>query len=376
MKNGEERMKEVCLINFTGSKGGGAMYTIELTKGLINQGVPIVAVISSLNEDIAQWKELKLEKLVVIDTYATPVELIKNSLRWNSQRNKIQTELKGFEVSQIIVPMITFWTKRINNLFKDAKTIVALHDPIPHSGDKNKKAIQLFGETAVLKKAEYIVVLSSMFIDYTEKKYSKKDKVIYIPIGTTNTYKNIPDKIQSVNYDDNKTNFLFFGTISHYKGIGILAKAYRKVTEKNSNVSLTIAGSGDFSKYSEDFSVLPHVDVHNRWIKNEEVESFFNHESVVAVLPYLDATQSGVIPVCIAYANPIIASKTGGIVEQLNQFETGILVEVGNSDALADAMLYLANDKEARSEHKRTAEENAEKFNWDNIGSQFAALLK
>lgn len=368
-------MKEVCLINFTGSKGGGAMYTIELTKGLIHQGVPVVAVVSSSNEDLAQWRELELEKLVIIDTYATSVELVKNSLWWRKQRNEIKSELKEFKVTGIIVPMITFWTKRINNLFKSAKTVVALHDPIAHSGDKNKKAIQLFGETAVLKRAEYIVVMSSLFIDYTEKKYAKKDKVISIPIGTTNTYKNLPAKIQSVNYDANKTNFLFFGTISHYKGIGVLAEAYRKVTEKNSKVSLTIAGSGDFSKYAEQFSNLPNVDVHNRWIKNEEVESFFNHETVVAVLPYLDATQSGVIPVCIAYANPIIASKTGGIVEQLEQFETGILVEVENADALADAMLHLATNKEARFEHKRTAEENAEKFNWDNVGRQYAELL-
>ena len=73
-------MKEVCLINFTGSKGGGAMYTIELTKGLIHQGVPVVAVVSSSNEDLAQWRELKLKKLVIINTYATSVELVKNSL--------------------------------------------------------------------------------------------------------------------------------------------------------------------------------------------------------------------------------------------------------------------------------------------------------
>lgn len=368
-------MKKVTLINYTGSKGGGAQYTYELTASLINQGVPTVAIISSLNEDLISWKQLSLEKLIIIDTYKTPKELAIRSVLWNKNRKHIVNELAEYNVENVIVPMITFWTKRINQLIKDTNLIVVLHDPIPHSGDKNKRVLQLFGETNILKKADYIVVLSKMFIEYVEKKYNKQNRVISIPMGTTNLYKQIENKIQTPSYDESKVNFLFFGTISKYKGIEILGEAYKKVSEDLDNVTLTIAGSGDFSKYEEYFKDSENVNIYNRWIGNEEVESFFASKSVVVVLPYLDATQSGVIPVCISYGVPVIASNTGGLVQQLNDYETGILVQAGNSEELAEVMIHLATDKEEAEKQRFYANENAEKYSWKNITKRFSELL-
>src|SRR5699024_7479152 len=201
-------MKEVCLINYTGSKGGGAQYTFELTAALIEKGIPTVAVIASHNENLKAWKALKLEKLVIINTYTTPKELILNSLNWRKVGKQIRAELKDFSVTNIISPMITFWTKRINQLFPKANSIVVLHDAIAHSGDKNKKIIQLFGETDVLKKADYVVVLSKIYTDLVQDKYHKtKNQVVQIPLGTTNLYKNIADKIQTPTYDPSLVNF-------------------------------------------------------------------------------------------------------------------------------------------------------------------------
>ncbi|WP_016896779.1 glycosyltransferase family 4 protein [Aerococcus viridans] len=370
-------MKEVCLINYTGSKGGGAQYTFELTAALIEKGIPVVAIIASHNENLETWKTLKLEKLVIIDTYTTPKELILNSLNWRKVRNQIRAELKDFSVTNIISPMITFWTKRINQLFPKANSIVVLHDAIAHSGDKNKKMIQLFGETDVLKKADYVVVLSKIYTDLVKDKYHKaKNQVVQIPLGTTNLYKNIADKIQTPTYDSNLVNFLFFGTISHYKGIGILAEAYREVVQHANNVSLTIAGSGDFSKYASGFEGLPNVTVYNKWILDEEVESFFNDDSVVAVLPYLDASQSGVIPLAVSYGVPVIATETGGIVEQLTTYETGLMVPTNDAKALAQQMLAFAKDPQILIEQKKLALENKGKFAWTEIAERFTKLLK
>lgn len=370
-------MKEVCLVNYTGSKGGGAQYTLELTAALIERGIPMAAVIASHNENLEAWKALNLEKLVIIDTYKTPKELVLNSLQWGEVRKQIKVELKDFNVANIISPMITFWTKRINQIFPNANSIVVLHDAIAHSGDKNKKMIQLFGETDVLKKADYVVVLSKIYTDLVKGKYHKtNDQVVQIPLGTTNLYKNIANKIQTPTYDSSLVNFLFFGTISHYKGIGVLAEAYRKVSQQANNVSLTIAGSGDFSKYASAFEGLANVSVYNKWILDEEVESFFNDDSVVAVLPYLDASQSGVIPLAVSYGVPVIATETGGIVEQLTTYETGLMVPPNDADALAQQMLAFANEPRLLIEQRELAIENKDKFSWTEIADKFIYLLR
>lgn len=52
-------------------------------------------------------------------------------------------------------------------------------------------------------------------------------------------------------------------------------------------------------------------------MEDEEVESIFSGENLVAVLPYLDATQSGVVLTAMDYGVPVIATDTGGLSEQI-----------------------------------------------------------
>lgn len=369
-------MKDVLLINYTGSKGGGAQYTYEMTKALISLQIPVVAIITSTNENLKQWKNLDLEKLIILDGYTDNKSLVSETLAWRKKYAPIiKKDLEEYHVTCICVPMITFWTKRINDLFKTATTVVVLHDPKPHSGDINKFALRLFGEKAILKNADAIIVLSKLFIDYVEEKYDKKDKVFHIPHGPLNIYKNIENKVQTHNYSKDSVNFLFFGTISKYKGIGVLAEAYQKVYKLEKDITLTIAGSGDFSLYKEAFNSVENVFVYNRWIKNEEVESFFKGENIVAVLPYIDATQSGVIPVCISYNVPIIASSSGGLVEQLAEYNTGILVEPNNSDELAQEMLNFITDQNRIKEMKKQIKEKDEVNSWESASNKLLDII-
>lgn len=368
--------EQTVLINYTGTKGGGAQYAYEMAKAFIAQNVKTVAVISSINENIEQWRALPLTKLIILDTYTNTKELVTKSIFWKKNyQKKIMGELKDIHIDVVYTPMITFWTKKINQLFPKAKSIVVLHDPKPHSNDKNKKALQLFGETSILKKADAIIVLSNIFIEFVSDKYNKKGKVFQIPHGPLNIYKDSVNKVKTVEYDSKNTNFLFFGTVSKYKGIGVLAEAYKIVCQSEKNVTLTIAGSGDFSEYEMQYKNLPNVQIYNRWILNEEVESFFTGENLIAVLPYLDATQSGVIPVCVSYSVPIIASASGGLIEQLNDYDTGILVEPNNARKLAEEMILLANNPEKRLEMQVQARKNSEKNNWFQATNKVLAII-
>lgn len=368
-------MKTVTLINYTGSKGGGAQYAFELTQALCQQGRPLVAIISDQNEHLDQWQTLPLEKLMIIPTYQTVLQLLKRSLLWQAQKQMILEGLRDYRISQIISPMITFWTKRINQLFPEASSIVVLHDPIAHSGDRNKRALQVFGETKLLKEAKEIVVLSDVFVDYVEQQYNKHGKVHKIPMGTTQVYGQLAHKIKALTYPHDKVNFLFFGTISKYKGIEVLLQAYQKVIQTVDNTSLTIAGSGDFSPYADFLPEDQEVRVVNRWIANEEVESFFADDSVVVVLPYLDATQSGVIPIAVAYERPMIISDTGGLVEQAQSYNTGILVKAGDVTALAQQMIEIAQNPSLRQELRQTAHINKTANSWQAVANSFIDLL-
>lgn len=51
-----------------------------------------------------------------------------------------------------------------------------------------------------------------------------------------------------------------------------------------------------------------HLTIENRFIRDDEIEKFFLRASFV-VLPYQDATASGVIPLAYRFHLPVIATR-------------------------------------------------------------------
>jgi glycosyltransferase involved in cell wall biosynthesis len=77
-----------------------------------------------------------------------------------------------------------------------------------------------------------------------------------------------------------------------------------------------------------------------RFIPAEEVPAIFQRASIIA-LPYLDATQSGVAALAATYGRPVVASRTGGLPEMVREGLSGLLVEPGDPDQLANAIRAL-----------------------------------
>ena len=78
------------------------------------------------------------------------------------------------------------------------------------------------------------------------------------------------DKIKtSDNVSNNITNILFFGQVSHYKGIDILIQAAEKLSKKYDNFKVTIAGKcDDFNQYETqvDYEIQnqDNLEIHNQ----------------------------------------------------------------------------------------------------------------
>lgn len=70
---------------------------------------------------------------------------------------------------------------------------------------------------------------------------------------------------------------------------------------------------------------------------------------------------------------PVVAARTGGIQEIVEDGTSGFLVEPGNADALADAVAELLENKDDREAFARAGRERiSEKFNWDNIAGELS----
>lgn len=118
-----------------------------------------------------------------------------------------------------------------------------------------------------------------------------------------------------------------------------------------------------------------HVTVINRWIRDDEVESIFTGKNLIAVLPYTDATQSGVALVAMNYGVPVIASDTGGLSEQVEDGVTGILVRPGDSRELAGKMAMLMEDRQLYLKMCENVKSRMGQMEWKDAAKRLAEII-
>ena len=374
--------KKIALV-YLGRTGGGPVYAYEMAKGLLANGAELFIFISKNVENYEKWQELKAEKIIAIRTYTNKANFIINSLRFRFHEYKrLKKEYKNLKVDACYLPMAAEhpWDRYIVNMLGQPQVISTIHDPIAHSSNNiNSKLLSI--ATRIInvgiseKKPDDIIVLSKCFIDHIQKEFKIDfDRIHVIPHGIFDYY-NESNTSSSFRYEKRKTNFLFFGRIDKYKGLDILAKAFKKVASPENDFALTIAGSGDFSPYSDLFKDINHVTIINRWINDDEVKPFFDSSAnVVLVLPYIDATQSGVIPIAMSNNIPVIVSDAGGLVEQVEHGVTGFVFETKNIDKLSELMLFVASRD--NSDIVRNANSYIHSLNWDVLAKSVLDIVK
>ncbi|MCL2661796.1 MAG: glycosyltransferase family 4 protein [Oscillospiraceae bacterium] len=363
------------LILITASRGGLTRESFEIAKGFGRNNCTVYAIVPNDIENRQDWDNAGfIEKVFHLQQPWRGMGFFK---RWITRSHyvishRLRLEIKKY-FNDIHFDFILkyWWHPLIDSIFNQLSikhSFTFWHNPIPHSGAQLKTT---FLERKFIQRSENIVVLSKLFIPLLNKQYGKQvNNIYYFPLGIQD-YKRCQNSEIPIKYNK-KTNFLFFGEIKNYKGLFILADAYKQVSEKlGDEVSLTIAGSGDFTKYENDFAALRNLQVFNRWIPDNEVGSYFTGHNIIVILPYLDATQSGVVPITIDYSIPVIASNTGGLKEQLLDGAIGMFFEAGNSGELAKKMLFAAEDPEWRNEQVRLIESFKHKYQYDNIVKDF-----
>jgi glycosyltransferase involved in cell wall biosynthesis len=162
---------------------------------------------------------------------------------------------------------------------------------------------------------------------------------------------------------------LFFGYVRRYKGLHILLDAMPAIL-KSIKLKLLVVGEfyDDEQKYRAQIAekgLQENVLVHSDYVPNEDVSKYFSAADVV-VLPYISATQSGIVQIAYQFDKPVIATDVGGLSEVVLDGRTGFIVKPEAPEAVADAVVRFY--KEGReSEFVRNVQEEKKKYSWDNL---------
>jgi glycosyltransferase involved in cell wall biosynthesis len=153
----------------------------------------------------------------------------------------------------------------------------------------------------------------------------------------------------------------------------VLLEALRLLKARGRDVRLKILGAGPaMDRLQPEFERLGTAETVNAFVDYDMLIDGIQ-ESCCVLLPYLNATQSGVLAGAYAGHRPVIASRTGGLVDVIADGDNGLLVEPGDAVALTDAMERLMTDPQLLARLTDGARRTAEgPLNWDVITDDMA----
>ena len=157
-----------------------------------------------------------------------------------------------------------------------------------------------------------------------------------------------------------------------------LIKAFARVVKCYPHAQLLLGGDGELTKFNE---MVKHLNLEDKvkflgWVSGDaKLETLKSANSFV--LPsYNEGFPMGVLE-AMSCNIPVIASKAGGIPDAITSGKEGLLVDAGDVDALADAMIFsIESPYEIKKMEVQAFDKYAIKFSPDIIIPQITKIYK
>jgi glycosyltransferase involved in cell wall biosynthesis len=342
---------------YLGRHGPGGPISLELAHHL-SKKANLFAVVSENADHIAAWRESGIP-IIEVPTFDTTLQALMSCL--DEQRLRALADRIAKECPDVILyPMVHPWTLYLQRYLEKTPDVVTVHDPAAHPGLLHM-ASNLW-ETIAAQRSTRCVVLGHRFIEEMRARGVSPGKIDVIPHAVFSYYDRFPDAKGATPLPN---SLLFFGRITAYKGLDVLIRAFLKLQSRWPDLRLNIVGEGDMRPFRKLLDGAKNVTVVNNWVDDAAVGTIFRENEIV-VVPYVSASQSGVIALAAQFGCPVIATKVGAIPEQIRNGDTGLLVEPDSVDALAAGIDRLLRDGDLRKQcGRQLAFEARAMTNWE-----------
>ncbi len=219
-----------------------------------------------------------------------------------------------------------------------AQSVVMVHDADAHPGDG--LPFQMWLQRRLCRGATGLASLSSHVAARLREQGLVRGRLIELtlpPLGYG---------VAPVQPHGGPLRLLHFGRLLPYKGLDMLAEALVGL-EARADLVVRVVGSGPESAELDALRALPNVTVENRWVPEDEVGSLLGWADAL-VLPYREASQSGVAAAALAAGRAVVSTNVGGLAEQLRDSDRALLCDPTGA-ALAEAIDGLLGGRIALS---------------------------
>ncbi len=250
----------------------------------------------------------------------------------------------------------TLWLNLALPFLRRLPKIVTIHDVHLHPGDVQSRRVPRLTVHQLRRAATLLVVHGP---DQRRQAIAQlgrpQDEVRVLPHPALRRYVRLAAARGLRRRPEGPPRVLFFGRLMRYKGLPHLLEAWPAVVAALPGAELLLAGSGpDAAWLARAVSGLPGVLLIDRRLDDVATARAFLDADLI-VLPYVEASQSGVLALAAAFGRPVVASAVGDLATTVRETGMGRLVPPADPPALAAALRAVLGDPEERARLARAS---------------------
>lgn len=322
------------LLWYWGRRGGGAQFTLGLARALAGRpGVRLRLSVSEQGELREAFRALDVPTDMV-RTYTDRTGFATGLLRLPALRRGLLRQ--AAEADVVISGMTHLWTPLVAPALSRAGRafVPVVHDATPHPGDFGWGWNWRLGRE--LAAARAAVALSDQVARVLSARAPGLPLIRMRLPALLDAPRPAPRGVPA----EGGPRLLFFGRFRAYKGLDLLRDAFALLRQAHPEARLRVVGEGDAEGCAPGLAALPGVTLEQRWVGEAEIPALLA-EADALVVPYREASQSGVAPQALAMGVPVVATPVGGLTEQVRPGAGGVLAGAVTPAALAEALASL-----------------------------------
>jgi glycosyltransferase involved in cell wall biosynthesis len=273
----------------------------------------------------------------------------------------------------------TLWPNLAVPFWRGVPIVTTVHDVEAHPGDRETRVLPAWATSLLVRQSGHVIVHGRSLRERAVARFRKpRERVHVLSHPAIVRYAELAAR-EGMHQGPAPRPFtiLMFGRIYAYKGLSTLVRAEALIGERPEGLRVVIAGRGDDPARCASMMGDPRrYDLRNRFVEDREVAALFT-ECDAVVLPYVEASQSGVLNVAASFGKPVIVTDVGELRATVEANGLGLVVPVEDPGALARAVVRLADDPGERAAFARNARAWAEGPNAPaSVGAAAVALYR
>ena len=199
---------------------------------------------------------------------------------------------------------------------------------------------------------------------------------------------------QKLGLTDKDVLFLFAGAIRPEKGVDYLARAFARLCDENANACLAVVGGGNLwieqgwlgenevgtTEHQVQKILGPAIARKRAFmlgiVPPVEISAYYAASDVFILPSMFQETFGLVLLEAFSAGIPVIAFRSGGIPELVENGKNGLVVAQGDERALFQSMRELMLRPDLRGRFGAAAKSVAESFSWENTVNRLEAIYR